>query len=245
MISNIFNTILLNPLVNVLVFLYAYIPGHDFGIAIVILTICIRVIFIPLSIKTIVSQQSLAKVQPKLKELQEKHKDNREALGTATMSLYREHNVNPLSGCLPLLIQFPVLIALYKSLTVVFGSIEHITPLLYSFVPHPAVINPLTLGLVDLTKPAIILAIIAAALQFIQARNSLTMQQKAGTADKNSPAQRMSSQMMYFLPFMILLISWRLPAGITLYWVVTTLFSIFEQHFIYRRYATAPATKLP
>ena len=159
----LYHELLFRPLFNLLIFLYNSIPGADFGVAIIVLTIIVRVIFFPLSIKALISQRELNKLQPKIKELQEKHKGNKQALGQATMQLYKEHKINPLSGCLPILIQLPVLIALYSAL----GSglkPESLTAL-YSFVSHPLNINQTALGFLDLAKKSYMMAILAGVLQ--------------------------------------------------------------------------------
>src|SRR3954470_7270112 len=112
MISQIFHNFLVYPLINVLVFFYHYIP--DVGIVIILLTVIIRLILLPSFHKSLKHQRMLQALQPKIEEIKKKYKDDREAEMKATMELYKEHEVNPLSSCLPLLLQFPVLIALYQ-----------------------------------------------------------------------------------------------------------------------------------
>ena len=133
--SELYTQLLFRPLFNFLIFLYNTIPGGDFGVAIIVLTLVIRLAFFPLSIKALISQREMNKLQPKIKELQDKHKNDKPALGQATMQLYKENKVNPFSGCLPLLIQLPVLIALYGALQS--GLKPESLNGLYSFVGHP------------------------------------------------------------------------------------------------------------
>ena len=114
LLISIFNTFLYRPLFNVLILFYQYVPGHDFGLAVIILTILIKLIFYPLGIKAIKSQKELSGLQPKIKEIQEKYKDNKEQQTKEVMALYKKERINPFSGCLPLLIQLPVLLALYR-----------------------------------------------------------------------------------------------------------------------------------
>src|SRR3989338_5389867 len=109
-----FKIILYTPLLNILVLLYTIVPGHDLGVSIILLTVIIRVAFFPLSIKAQRSQREMNALAPKLKELKEKHKHDKAAEGAATMQLYKEHGINPVAGCIPLLIQLPFLIALYQ-----------------------------------------------------------------------------------------------------------------------------------
>src|SRR3989338_6280048 len=107
--ANAFHVILYQPLFNLLIGIYNTIPGNDLGIAIILMTLIIRILFIPLSIKALVSQRKMALVQPKLQELQTRYKDDKQKLASESMALYKEHGVNPFSGCLPLLIQLPVI----------------------------------------------------------------------------------------------------------------------------------------
>ncbi len=228
---SIFNQILFRPIFNILVVIYNH-AGHDFGLSIVLLTIAIRLAFSPLSIKALVSQRSLQKLQPKIKEIQEKYKDDKEALGKATMALYAEHKVNPFSGCLPLLIQIPVLIALYRALNAAFDP-KNLSAL-YSFVENPSMIKTVALGFIDLTKKSPFLAILAGALQFTQSWLSTRFQGLSQAMDATASA--MNKQLLYFFPIMVVIISWNLSTGIVIYWVTTTLFSIGEQFYIKKFY---------
>lgn len=225
----IYNEFLYKPLFNVAVFLYNILPGHDFGLAIIALTVLVRVAFFPLTRKTLKSQKSMNELAPKIQEIKEKFKDDKSAQSAATMRLYKENNINPLAGCLPLIIQIPILIALYK----VFMSISLFKPenagLLYGFIDNPGAINKMFLGFLDITVKNPVLAILSGALQFIQAR-------EAGIQNKTNPGNKqmaaLNSQMLYFFPVMIIIIGWNLPAGLMLYWTTATAFSILEQRYI-------------
>ena len=113
LLTNIFNVVLYRPLFNFLVLIYNYLPGHDFGLAIIVLTLVIRLVLYPSSIKSSKSQKALSELQPKIQELKEKHKGDKEKQARATMELYKKEKINPFGGCLPTLIQFPFLIALF------------------------------------------------------------------------------------------------------------------------------------
>lgn len=216
--------------------------------AIIVLTLVIRIIFFPLSIKALTSQRDLNKLQPKIKELQEKHKGDKQALGQATMQLYKEHKINPFSGCLPLLIQLPVLIALYGALNS--GLKPEGLNALYSFTTHPGSINQTALGFIDLTKKAPIMAVLAGVLQWFQMKLSTANQPSTASSplpnmnperdregsQRASISYGMNKQMLYFFPVMVIIIAWNLPTGLTLYWVAATVFSIFEQLYINKRY---------
>lgn len=230
----LYDNLLFRPLFNLLVFLYNVVPGGDFGLAIILLTVIVRLVFFPLSVKALVSQKELGKLQPKIKELQEKHKNDKQALGRATMELYKEHKINPLGGCLPMLIQLPVLIALYSALNL--GLKPESLNALYSFVHNPGVIKQIAFGLIDLTQKSPYLAILAGALQWVQSKQAVSLQAPTSKNEPASTTMQMSKQMLYFFPVMVIIIAWNLPTGLTLYWVTATLFSILEQFYIKRKF---------
>ncbi|MBI2065297.1 MAG: YidC/Oxa1 family membrane protein insertase [Candidatus Yanofskybacteria bacterium] len=229
----LYNTILYQPLLNATVFLYNFIPGSDFGLAIITLTILIRVIMFPLTLKTAKSQRAMAKINPSLKAIKEKFKNDSQAQSAAIMNLYKENNVNPLSGCLPLIIQLPILIALYKAFGA--GFKPESLDLLYGFIGNPGTINTISLGFLNIGSKNAVLAVLTGVFQFLQLRqNNATM--AAVSSDGNKEMQAMNKQMLYFFPVMIIIIGWNLPAGLLLYWVTTTLFSMGEQVYIQRRH---------
>lgn len=231
---NIFNEILYRPIFNLLVGIYNVIPGNDFGVAIVLLTVMVRLIFMPWSIKAMRSQKKLAELQPKIKMIQEKFKNDRAAQAQATMALYKENSINPISGCLPLLVQLPFLLALYQAF--LNGFKPESLELLYGFVNRPEVINGVSLGFINLTSKNVFLVLIAAGLQFVQSKLALPAKSATATVPNSGPdLMAMNRQMLYFFPIMIIIIGWNLPAGLVLYWAVTTLFSVFEQLWIKRR----------
>ena len=227
----LFNEILFRPLLNVTVFLYNILPGNDFGLAIVILTLIIKLIFFPLTSKSIKSQKKLSQLNPQIQQIKEKFKNNPKAQSEATLALYRESGVNPVAGCLPLLIQIPILIGLYQAF--IAGVKPESLSLLYSFVKNPEVINKISFGFIDITSKMPILALISGGFQFIQARSSAKQTQAAGGTTKEMKA--LNTQMMYFFPVMIVIIGWNLPAGLVIYWLATTLFSIAEQAYINKK----------
>jgi len=224
----IFNTFLYRPLFNILILLYDYLPGRDFGLAIIILTVLIKLLFYPLGEKAIKSQKVLSELQPKVKEIQEKYKNDKERQTKEMMELYKREKINPFSGCLPLLIQLPVLIALYRVFWQGFQPEQ--MALLYNFVPNPGIIKATFFGIVDLAKPNMIMAFLAGIFQFFQTKMSAPRRkEKKKTNDFSSQLQ---SQMQYMMPVFIVFILFRLPSAIGLYWLTTTLFTIFQQYFI-------------
>jgi len=223
-----YNDVIYRPLLNLLVFFHNIIPGHDIGIVIILLTILIRLILAPSFHKSLKSQKAMNELQPKLTELREKHKGNKEAEAKAMMELYKEHKINPLSSCLPLLIQLPILIGLYQVFRIALGG--HDIMGLYSFVGNPGFINPKFLNLIDLSKPSIAFGVIAGLAQFWQSK--LMMPKTAG---QDSTTKIMQMQTTYMLPVVSMIISLRLPAGLPLYWIVTTLFAVGQQYYILRQ----------
>ena len=242
-----FNTILYQPLLNILILLYQYLPGRDFGLAVIVLTILIKFLFYPLGVKAIKSQKALSTLQPKIKEIQEKYKDNKEQQTKEIMGLYKREKINPFSGCLPLLIQLPVLIALYR---VFWKGLQpdQFSSLLYSFVPHIESINTSFLGIMDLSQPAtimvenvrhylwpnIVLIFLVAIVQFIQMKMN-TPKPKTSKKQDSGFAGQMQKQMLYFMPAFMVLILFRLPSAIGLYWLTTTLFTIIQQYVILKK----------
>ena len=231
MITSIFNEFLYRPLFNGLIFLYDIVPYHDFGIAIILLTILIRLALYPLNQKAIKSQMALSKLQPQIKEIQGKHKNDRVKQSQALMEFYKINQINPASGCLPLLIQFPILIALYRVFWT--GLDPERLSSLYSFVARPEIINPMFLGLVNLSKANYLFAILAGAFTFVQAKMMVPPQAKSAPA--NDFSSMMSKQMTYFMPIITVFIAWKLPAGLVLYWIVITLFGIIQQYLVIRK----------
>lgn len=222
-----FKTILYVPLLNALILLYDYIPGRDFGVAIIALTVLMRVLLYPLMAQSIRSQKVLSEIQPKIQEIQKQYKNDKEKQLRETMALYKKEKINPFGGCLPLLIQFPILIALYQVALRAFdpGSMRH----LYSFVPNPGEINPSFLGIMNLTQASLVLALLAGATQFIQTKMLTPAKQQGGSQFSDI----MQKQMLYLFPLFTVFILWKLPSAIGLYWVATTLFSILQQYLVF------------
>lgn len=233
-----FHTILVQPILNILVLLYDFLPGADIGFAIIALTILIKLLLWPFMQQSLKSQKALQELQPKIEELKQQYKDDREALAKATMSLYQKEKVNPFSSCLPLLVQLPVLIALYQVLLKGFGP--DILGDLYSFVPKPENIQYMFLGLVDLSSPNLVLALLAGGFQFWQTRMLVSKQppkavQKSSGALDESMLASMNKSLMLFMPVLTVVIGATLPGGLTLYWVTITVVSILQQALVFRK----------
>lgn len=237
--GDFFHAAIYQPVYNVLVFFYNVVPGHDFGIAIILTTLFIKTLFIPLSKKQIESQKKMQEIQPQLKELQKKYKDDKEKQTKAIMELYKENKTNPFSGCLPLIVQLIVLIAIYRVIINISeaGFIINSADL-YAFIQNPGAINHLFLGFMDLTKPNYVVGFLSALAQYYQTKMLMQSQKTTTTPEKNSNepdfATIMNKQMLYLGPGITFFIGVTFPAALALYWLFSTLFMIFQQMVIFK-----------
>lgn len=234
--TQLFHTILFQPFLNILILLYIYLPGRDFGVAIIVLTVAIKLVLYPLTLKGLKHQKASAELQPKLNAIKEKYKNDKAEQSRAMMELYKTEKLNPMSGCLPLLIQLPIIIALYRVFQGVFEEGTLIASL-YSFVPNPGVINPTFLGisLVENQIFIIVLAILAGVAQFYQMRMMKALTKTKQKPKKNDIAANMQTQMGYVLPIISFFLVYKLGAVIGIYWLVTILFSVVEQHLLSKK----------
>jgi len=225
---NVWNEWLYRPIVNAMVGLYKVIPGADLGWSIIAVTIIIRAILLPLSWKSTKSQMAMRQLQPELERVKQQYKDDPQGLRTAMMSFYKDNKINPLASCLPLLLSFPILIAMYQVFMQGLSAdkISQVNDLLYPFIGHVDKINAHFLGLVDLSKPdkTLVLALLAGGFQFLQ---SWMMMPKGKSKEAN-----LSKQMTFMMPVLTVMFSLSLPAGLPLYWIVSTLFSIGQQYLV-------------
>ena len=228
-----FKVILYKPLYNLLVFFAFIVPGHSIGWAIILLTILINAVLWRSSVKTLHTPLQMRHHQDDLKALQEKHKGDKAAFAQAQMAFYKEKGINPLGGCLPLLVQLPVLIILYQ---VFIAGLKTIRPdLIYSFTPHLDTINTFFFG-IDLSAPDpfYALPIIAGIIQYVQTKHMQTI--NPVSAGSNDPMAAMNKQMVYLFPVMTFFIAYRLPAGLALYLATTSLISILRQIYVVKTF---------
>lgn len=225
---NIYTVGIYEPILNLLVGLYNIIPGNDIGLVIILVTIVIRIILAPFMHKALRGQKEMSSLQPKIAALREQHKGNQAEQTKAITDLYKEHNINPFASCLPLLIQLPILIALYQVFDKALkGNLDG----LYSFVTNPGALNPMLFGWIDLSQPNIYFAIIAGLVQFWQ---SWLITKSQDQTHMDPTAKAMQIPTMYILPLVSVYIAWKLPAGLPLYWIVTTLFAVGQQYYFNR-----------
>ncbi len=204
MISAFFHIVFYNPIYNALVALVAIIPGGDVGIAVVCITILTRLILLPFSLSAARTQRAMKVLEPKIKELKEKHKGNKEKEATETLALYREARVNPFASILTVFIQIPVLLALYWVFRYEpFSVID--TARLYAITPIPHIVSLKFLGLVSVAGKSVTLAILAGIAQFFQAHAALsgTMKPSGGKGKQAGFQQMMGMQLKYVFPFFL------------------------------------------
>jgi YidC/Oxa1 family membrane protein insertase len=234
-LHDFFFYLLYQPLLNALVFFAWLIPGHSMGWAIIALTIVIRLILLPSTIKTLEQQQKLRAIQPKLDELKKSHGHDRTAHSKATMELYAAEKVSPFGSCLPTLIQVITLPVLYQVFIKGLNTDQY--QWLYSFTPRMAAVNVQWFGL-DLSKPELwILPITAGVLQYIQMRQMAAV--TPSTGDPNDVSQLMQKQMTFIFPIMMVVIGRQVPAALSLYYAVFALFSVIQQAYYFRQPAKA------
>lgn len=229
LLGEAFNLILYKPFLNALILIYNFL-GKDIGIAVVLLTLLIKLILFPVSAKTIRSQKKAAELQEKIKEIQRNCGKDKEKQNRAIMELYQKEKINPFSGCLPLFLQLPILIALYKVFLTGL-DLKILSVSLYSFVSLPESVNYHFLGAINLATPNIIIAFLSGFLQYVQAKLSISfISPSAGKKENFSTA--MQKQMTFLFPVFTVFIVWKMGALIGVYWIISTLFSIIENFII-------------
>lgn len=203
------------PLRGVLTFFYHMLSSlgiPNYGLAIILLTLVVKLVLFPLTYKSLHSMKAMQDLQPKTQELQKKYKDDRQKLNQEIQALYRESGVNPLLGCLPMLLQMPILIGLYYAIRD------------YQYVPEH--VNFLWVQDIKLPDAWFILPVLAAVLTYVQQKQSAGSSQRPA---EESAAAISSKTMLYVMPLFVGYISCKMPAGVGLYWVVSSIFQIVQQ----------------
>lgn len=233
-----FKTILFIPLYNLLIALTGILPGADLGLAIIILTILVKIIIFPLYKTSVMTQIKMKSIEPKLKELKLKYKDNIQEQSRQTMELYKTEKINPFSGILVLLIQIPIIISLFY---VFKDSFVVQKDLIYSFISVPISLNTIFLGLVNLTTSHnYLFAFLTGLTQYWQVSLSLPKREKK-TKEDNIPsfgadfAKSMDMQMRYMMPVLTAVIAFTLPTAIALYWVTSNAFSAIYELLVIKK----------
>ena len=241
---------LITVVTNLLTMLYGF--THNYGVAIILLTIFIRLILYPLMQKQMVSMREMQKIQPLMKAVQEKYKNDKERLNKELMALYKEHKVNPMGGCLPLLIQMPILILLFQTLRVFKYHIPN-TEIIdggflwianqYNVIENGETIAKAGLALSERLIPFGVFGIEYIGILPFLVGGSMYIQQKmtstGGTTGKDGGSSQQTQKMMtIMMPLMIGFMSFSLPSGLTLYWFTSTLLGIGQQYLINKKTPT-------
>jgi YidC/Oxa1 family membrane protein insertase len=248
-ILTLWNTLLVHPVMNLTILAYSFV--RDFGLAVIIVTVAIRLALYPLYVTQIRSQRAMQEVAPAMEELKRKYGKDRQRFSQEQMKLYSERGVNPAAGCLPLLLQMPLLIALYNALLQLGCGLgpppnnlcpglthDMVESFRYAFISNPIPPD----GALDTTAhwlpwikdglqhrdPFFILPVMAGLVQLIAS----VMAMPAKQVKSDDPAQRMTQSMAYTFPLMTVVIGAQFPAGLTLYWIATTVFQIVQQYFV-------------
>jgi YidC/Oxa1 family membrane protein insertase len=232
MILSFFHAVFYTPIYNALVALLAFSPGGDVGIAIIVLTILVRLLLLPLSIKAARTQRLVKQIEPLVAEIKKKHKDSEEQM-RHIMALYKEKGFNPVLNFVFLFIQLPVIFSLYY----VFykGGIPVIhTELLYPFTPVPVHVSVLFLNFLDMSKRSIALAVMAGVAQFFLFRLTFPAPPKLSEKPslKEELSRNLSIQMRYIFPLMIIGIGYGISAAVALYWTVSNIVSIGQEYYV-------------
>lgn len=237
--SFLYTEVLYRPLLNLLVGITNVLPTHNVGLAIILVTLLVRLLLLPSSLhhakQMRANQGKMQDVKKEIEKAKKKHKGDKAKEAEETMRIYREAGVNPASGCLPLLIQLPVLIALYR--VFLNGLSPEVYTSLYSFVMEPGALQTVLFG-IPLNEPSLRLGVLAGVAQFVQMKWLSPTPQTATQPGMNDDAAAMMASMqknmMFIFPVMTIFISLQLPAALALYWATSTLFGIAQQYTLKR-----------
>jgi len=255
---SLWHILLYQPIVNLLILFYK-ILGQNLGLAIIALTVAIRSALIPLTLPSMKAAQKMKELTPDIEKLKKKHKKDKQALAKAQMQLYQKHGVNPAAGCLPQILQIIILIALFQAFNQVLRPngdiITKLNEILYSSLrlrsgqsinarflymdlTKPDLINlPYKFNLLNFTVDKIpgLFLLGAATTQFLSSKFMMPLAKKTEANAKKTPQQQddiaaaMQTQMLYLMPLMTLIIGFRFPAGLVLYWLTFSLFMLIQQ----------------
>jgi len=235
----LFRGLISKPLFNILVFFVDKLPAHSFGWAVVLLTLLVRLLLFAPNQRAIRSQHELQKFQPEIEELRKKYANNQQVLAMKTMELYKTHKINPMSSCLPMLLQMPFLIGLY--FIVRDGLSPHLNFLLYSFQSgiDLTLVQTEFFGLNLSEKNLLVLPLLVGFAQWIAMKLTFSIQKKrksdkpTKTPEKASQMQHMNKMMLWVMPVMIAVFTATFPAAVGIYWFTSTVFGIVQQKVVY------------
>jgi len=240
---NPFTIFVYEPLYNVLVYIINTVPGGDVGVSIIVLTLAVKFAILPLTHKSVKANNKIKSIQGDITALKEKYSKDQKEQAARIMNLYKEHGINPFSGCLFAVIQIPVIFGLYwvfwKGLQE--GIIQ--ADILYSFVSVPEAINFSFINLIDLRDRSIVLAVLAGLSQFFQLQLTFpTLPKEKETKTKTKDIsfsdelkKSFKTQARYVLPGVIFFVALSFPAAVPLYWVTSNIFSISHELLVKKK----------
>jgi len=242
--SALWNSVFYQPIYNILIFIIDNITFGDVGFAIILVTIIVKLILSPLTRKSIKSQILMKRMEPELKQIK-KDFPNKEEQAKKTFEIYKKYGTNPFSGCLVVLLQLPVIFALYY---VFYKPFAVDVNLIYSFISTPATLHTNFLGLIEMGSKSIFLGLMAGVTQFIQGYLSTPMKAKIEIIKEKSSqdepktfqeqlSDSMQMNIRYILPVFIAFIAWKISAAVALYWIVSNIFTIVQEWYIRRKLA--------
>lgn len=242
--TSLWNTFLYEPIYNALIFIINNVTFGDVGFAIIIVTIIVKVALFPLTRKSARSQILMKKMEPELKKIKQDF-PNKEEQAKKTMELYKKYKTNPFSGCLVVLLQMPVIFALYY---VFYKGLTIDESLIYSFIQVPTNLSTNFLGIFELGEKSLFFGILTGLSQFVQGylaspskpKQIEVIKDKELIKDNKSDFQDQLSESMqmnvrYILPIFIGFIAWKISAAVALYWTVSNIFTIVQEWYIRRK----------
>jgi YidC/Oxa1 family membrane protein insertase len=228
-----FHTIFYEPIYNLIVLVLNYVPLHDVGAAIIVVTFIVKLFLLPLNLSALRTQYLMKKVEKELQEIKEKNKDNPQELAKATMDIYRREKVNPLSSIAVMIIQIPIIYALYRAF---YKGLFNDPTSLYSFVHFPASLHTFAFGLFDVTQKNIVIALLAGLSSYLLARRqtkTMVVQKKEGEETLQDQFMKsMQVQLLYVLPIIITVSAMALPSVIGLYWFTNSTITYLQDIYM-------------
>lgn len=242
LLTRIWRNVIYTPMLNALVAIVSYMPGHHLGLAVIVLTLIMRTLLLIPSQRGFEAQSRMQEVQPELEKLKEKYKNDQARLAQETMQLWKKHNVHPLSSCLPILVQLPIFLALFYVIQA--GLSPDRSIFVYDFLAgfDLSLVDPMFIGWNLFERSLIILPIIVGVLQFIQMQ--IMMTKKSPNAKMAVEVETANKMMKYVMPLMIAFFTSQMPAAVGLYWGTNTSYGIIQQLVVKKfRPAKKPTAK--
>jgi YidC/Oxa1 family membrane protein insertase len=238
MFSFIWHTIFFDPIYNTLIFFVDTVRGGDVGLAIIATVVVVKLVLLPLSIKAAKTQKIMRDIEPKLKEIKEKHKEDRQAQAQDMLALYKEYNLNPFASIFLIFLQIPIIFALYfavyKGGGIPLPDVN--VGLLYSFIAVPTEVSTMFLGIIDVTGRSFLLALGAGVAQYFYTSMTLpklsARDENAAPSFKDDFTRNMHIQMKYVMPVLIVFIAYTISAAIALYFFVSNLVMLAQEFYV-------------